>query len=185
MGIEQELRDALDDIFLYGWPRGFKADFKYRKPTFETHVGESGCTWLIPAVTVIPNRGDHLYRTSYADVSRKGKGFAGGTLILPLLDGSDFELKGGWMGNSRQCFEDTGVDCRNMHMTYGAVGLHRLPGGYMPGLYGLLHQDKAPQIGEYHRVENIAQQLANERKERVQYTVIAFGGGSAGGKDPE
>lgn len=185
MGIEQELKDILDDTFVYGWPKGYKPEYKYPKPTFEKFVGESGCTWLIPAVTVIPNRGDHLYRTAYADVSRMGEGFARGTLLLPLLDGTDFELKGGWRGNSRHCYEDTGVDCRSMHMSFGAVGLHKLPGSYMPGLYGLLYKDKAPQIGMFHRIEAIAQRFANERQERVFYSVISYGGGSAGGKDPE
>lgn len=185
MGIEQELQDALDDTWVYGWPEGTKPSYRYPRPAFETYLGKSGCTWLIPAVTVIPNRGDHLYRTTYADVSRKGAGFAGGTLFLPLLNGNEFELKGGWRGNSRQCYEETGIDCRNMHLTYGAVGLHKLPGSYMPGLYGLLHKDNAPQIGEFFRIEAIAQRLANERNERVFYSVISLGGGSAGGKDPE
>lgn len=184
-GIEQEVKELLEDSFIYGWPKGYKPSYNYPKPTFETYLGKAGHTWLIPAVTVLPNRGDHLYRTAYADVSRRGEGYARGTLILPLLDGTDFELRGGGMGNSRQCFEETGVDCRNMHLTYGAVGLHKIPGGYMPGLYGLLHKDNAPQIGIYHRIEAIAQRLANERNERVFYSVISLGGGSAGGKDPE
>lgn len=185
MTTDQELQDALDDTWYWGWPKGFKPDFNYRRPTFEMHVGTSGLTWFVPAVTVRPNRADHIYRTAYEDRSRRGTGFAGGTIILPLIDGTDFELLGGWRTNSKQLLEDTGIDCSNMYLTYGAVGLHKISGGYMPGLFGLLHADKAPLIGKFDRIESIAQQFANERQEYVHYNVVSYGGGSAGGKDPE
>lgn len=184
MGIEQELKDVLDDLFYSGWPRNHKPSFTYLRPTFEVHVGESGLTWLVPAVTVLPNRADHVYRTAYADVTRAGTGFAGGTIVMPLLDGSDFLLKGGWHSRPEDLLKDTGIDCLNLHKTYGAVGLHRLS-GYTPGVFGLLHKDKAPQLGYHNRIETIAQRIANERKERVYYTVVSYGGGSAGGIDPE
>jgi hypothetical protein len=184
MGIEQELKDALDDMFYWGWPKNNKPSFTYTRPTFEVHVGKSGLTWFVPAVTVLPNRADHVYRTAYADTSRVGTGFAGGTIVLPLLDGSDFLLKGGWHSRAEDLLKDTGIDCLNLYKTYGAVGVHRLPGP-VSGVYGLLHKDKAPQIGIFHRIETIAQRLANERNERVYYTVASYSGGSAGGINPE
>lgn len=169
-----------EDIWLPQWPQGYKPSFRYNKPTFECHVGKSGNTWLIPAVTRLPNRGDHLYVTEYPDVTRVGKGFSGAILHMPLINGRDFELRGGWHGNSKLCYKDTGVDTRNQHLTFGAIAVHRT--GYS-GLFGILYEDKKPRIGKFDRIEQLAQEMANERNERVYYSVLSYGGGASGWKE--
>lgn len=89
------MEDLTDHIWIAQWPQGHKPSFTYGRPTFECHVGESGCTWLIPAITVLPNQGDHIYRTAFPNAKRAGVGFGGATLYMPLLNGHDFELRGG------------------------------------------------------------------------------------------
>lgn len=177
------MEDTSEDIWLPQWPQGSKPNFRYHKPTFETHVGKSGKTWLIPAVTRIPNRGDHIYVTSYEDVTKKGTGFGGATLRFPLITGGEFVLNGGWHGNSRHLHEDTGIDTFNQHLTYGAVGLHRFTNTWLMGIFGILHEDEKPQIGKFNRIELLAQDIANERNEPVWYGSLSYGGGSAGRKE--
>jgi hypothetical protein len=172
--------EGVEDIWLPQWPQGYKPSYSYNKPTFEKHVGISGKTWLIPAVTRLPNRGDHIYVTAYVDPDKFGSGFGGRTLHMPLITGGEFALNGGWHANSRALLEDTGIDCTKQHLTYGAVGVHRIE--YMT-IYGVIWQDTAPQIGEFTRVEKKAQEIANERNETVIYSVISLGGGSSGYKE--
>lgn len=171
------MHDFDEDTWLPQWPQGYKPNYRYTKPTFETHVGKSGKTWLIPAVTRYPNRGDHIYVTAYSDVTKRGDGFARRTIHLPLIGGGEFELNGGWHSNADACLADTGIDCTNQYLTYGAVGLHRA--GHMV-IYGLIYQDKSPQIGSYKRIETLAKKIATERGEHVVYGVVSLGGAASG-----
>jgi len=166
-----------EDIWQPHWPQGHKPSFTYNKPTFEKHVGKSGKTWLVPAVTRYPNRGDHLYVTSYADPNEKGTGFGGAVLFMPMMDGTEFELKGGWHSRSVDLLNDTGIDTMNQHLTYGAVGLHHTGDMW---IYGLLYADTTPKIGRFDRIQTIAKQIATERGERVRYGVLSLGGSVSG-----
>ena len=172
-----------EDTWLPQWPKGFKPNYRYTRPTYEKHVGKSGKTWLIPSVTRLPNRGDHIYVTAYKDIDRAGPGFGGRTIVLPLMDGTDFELHGGWHSRPVDLLEDTGIDAMNQHLTYGAVGLHRVKGQMW--IYGILHEDAAPTIGRFDRIERIAQDIANERNEQVAYGSLSLGGSVSGVIKPE
>ena len=173
-----------EDIWVPQWQPNTQPHFTYGRPTFETHVGKSGCTWLVPAITVLPNRADHLYRTAHKDRRVTGRGFAGRTLWMPLLSGTDFALKGGWHGNAEDLLADTGIDVRHLRLTYGAVGLHRTYNTGME-LIGLLHYDKSPQIGYDTRIIDIAQEIANTRGEKVYYSYLSAGGGASAPITPE
>ena len=177
------MEDLADHIWIAQWPQGHKPSFTYGRPTFEMHVGKSGMTWLIPAITIIPAQGDHIYRTAYKDVTKVGRGFAGATLVLPLLNGNDFTLRGGWHGNSKDLYEDTGIDTFNLHKTYGAVGLHRGKGG--SDLVGILYKDSTPKIGRLDRISHIAQDIANELNQDVFVSYLSYGGGLSGVTKPE
>lgn len=166
-----------DDIWQPQWPQGHKPSFTYYKPTFEKHVGKSGKTWLVPAVTRIPNRGDHLYVTSSADPNETGTGFGGRTLFMPMMDGTEFELKGGWHSRSVDLLKDTDIDTSKQHLTFGGVSLHRTGDMW---LYGLLYADLVPKIGYFDRIQKIAKDIATERGETVYYGVLSLGGSISG-----
>ena len=171
--------DDEKDIWVPQWPPNTQPSFVYHKPTFGAHLGKSGNTWLVPAITVLPNRADHIYVTAYPDPEKTGKGFAGAIMHMPLLTGRDFILRGGWHSRADALLEDTGLDVRNSRLTYGAVGLHR-SGSW---LVGLLHYDESPQLGYHDRIPQLAQKLANERNESVFYSFLSAGGGASGRKE--
>ena len=172
-----------EDIWLPQWPQGYKPNYRYTKPTYEKHVGISGKTWLIPAVTRLPNRGDHIYVTAHEDVAKFGSGFGGKTIILPLIDGTDFELNGGWHSRPMELLKDTGIYALNQHLTYGAIGLHRVKDQMW--IFGLLHEDMKPQIGRFDRIETLAKEIATERNEQVIFGSLSLGGSVSGVIKPE
>lgn len=173
-----------NDFWLPRWPPNTQPSFTYGRPTFVTHVGNSGRTWLVPAITVLPNRADHIYVTAYADPKKAGEGFGGATLFMPLISGRTFALRGGWHTRADTLYDDTNIDVRNSRLTYGAVALHR---SYTTGmeLVGLLYADKSPQLGYDDRIIKIAQKIANERNEPVFYSYLSAGGGSSAQIKPE
>lgn len=171
------------DFWLPRWPPNTQPRFTYGKPTFETHIGKSGCTWLIPAVTVYPNRADHIYVTEHPDSNKKGRGFAGATLDMPLITGASFLLKGGWHGNTKDLLEDTGIDLTREFLTYGAVGLYRGYSGME--IVGVLYSDKSPQIGYMDRVARLAQKFTNEHDWPIFYSYLSAGGGASAIVNPE
>lgn len=81
-----------------------------------TIVGESGRTWLIPVD--VPNKGDYIHCTAFADITMWGEGYGGSTLKFKLDNGEVFELHGGWHGNSNSLLADTGIDLTEMHYTH-------------------------------------------------------------------
>lgn len=172
-----------DDIWYPKWPPNTQPRFTYGRPTFETHVGNSGHTWLVPAITVLPNRGDHVYVTAHADCMMPGRGFGGRTLHMPLISGTDFALRGGWHTRAEDLYSDTDIDVRHLRLTYGAVGLHRTYTGLE--LVGLLYADQAPQLGTTTRIVELAKWLANDRNETVYYSYLSAGGGASAQISPE
>jgi hypothetical protein len=171
------------DFWLPQWPPNTQPRFTYGRPTFEAHVGESGKTWLVPAITVFPNRADHIYVTAYADVNKYGQGFAGRTLDMPLISGRSFMLRGGWHSRAEALLEDTGIDTTRERKTYGAVGLHRGYGGME--IVGVLYKDESPQIGYHERIVHIAQKFANEYDWPIFYSFLSAGGGASAQVNPE
>lgn len=172
----------LDDIWIARWPPNTQPKFIYNRPTFEHYVGNSGKAWLVPAVTVLPNQADHIYVTAYADWNKFGTGFGGRTLVMPLIDGGYFHLKGGWHSRAEALLADTGIDTRNQRLTYGAVALHRTSS---MDLFGILYEDTSPQLGTDDRIVKIAQKIANERNEPVFYSYLSAGGASSAMVKPE
>jgi len=149
---------------------------------YHLHVGKSGRAWL---VADREDCADHVYCTAYADWDRTGEGFAGAHLKLPLVDDNEFILKGGWHSNSQALLADTGVDITDRHLTYGAIGFKRLywspehPNENM-GVGDVIFADEEPTLGDFHRIEELAKQYANELGETIYYSVQSSGGGSSG-----
>ena len=147
---------------------------------YEMHVGKSGRAWFVPYLQT--NAADDILVTAYDDWSKTGEGFGGATLNLKLKDGSSFPLKGGWHTSAEGLKEDTGVDLTGTHLTYGAIGLVRVP-GYM-AIGELLYKDEKPTCGHFMRIKDMAVDLANEYGVTVYYCVMSEGGGSCGPVNP-
>jgi hypothetical protein len=170
------------DIWFPVWPPNTRPTFTYGRPTFAVHKGKSGHEWLVPAVTVLPNRADHIYVTAYPDPSKKGEGFGGAVLDLPLLTGRSYLLRGGWHSRAEALLDDTGIDVRNLRKTFGAIGFHRTAD---LEIFGILYADPHPKLGYDDRIVRMAQQLANEYQEPLFYSYLSAGGGAAGLIKPE
>lgn len=89
--------------------------------TYRVIVGKSGRAFLIPDPEV-PNMAGHIYVTDSEDWNKKGDGFGGATLEMPLHDQEDyFFLKGGWHTNAEFLFEETEVDLRDHHLNFVVI----------------------------------------------------------------
>lgn len=162
---------------------------KYRQ-----YKGKSGNTWLVAEQ---PNSADDIYVTNDHKNSG-GEGFGGSTLSMPLINGksktSHFMLHGGWKSNSDSFFEDTGIDIRGKHRTFGAVGTGLEwkncncvvnPIFQHEFITGIKHIDMKAKIGKFNRIELIAQNFANRLKKPVVYYSQSEGGSVRGWANPK
>lgn len=88
--------------------------------TYRLITGRSGRGWLIPDPEV-PNMGGRIYVTNSEDWTKRGEGFGGGTIEMPMKEGGIFELRGGWHTNSGALFEDTDVDLSQRNLTFVVI----------------------------------------------------------------
>ncbi len=141
-------------------------------------IGKLGKTWL---VALQDNPADNVYVSG----GPNSDGFAGRTLSFELDDGETVQLKGPWHSNSIALFEDAGYDVRNMHLTFGVIGLGREykkeRGCCGPvTITGVMYKDKNWTLGAFDRITKMAQVIANE----LNLTVMCFqkskGGSSCG-----
>ena len=139
------------------------------------YVGKSGRTWL---VADIPNAGDYIYCTAYADPKRCGEGFGGATLSIPLVSGGHFLLRGGWHANADALFDDTGVDVRDKHLTYVVLSKDRkmLEGTRQSVFVDVVYRDPEPTIGPFDRYKILVAQYPDARF----YYSRSCGGSSSG-----
>lgn len=142
--------------------------------------GKSGATWLVP----VTNNPDQIHVDTHTPGSQ---GYAGRTLGFKLIDGFIYRAQGPWHSNSDSLLKDTGVNLTKLHLTYGVVGLSRecIKGSYMSfKYYDVLYADVSPKIGSYSRIENLAQQLANDYGITLFYSVVSYGGGMSSSVTP-
>jgi hypothetical protein len=139
-------------------------------------------TWY---VSLDDNAGDHIYCTPEHCENEPGykgfQGFGGATLRFELEDGTVDNIKGPWHSNSDALYCDTKHDIRDKHITQGIIAKERIHKDYYTSIYKkIIHYDIEPVIGLFNRIEDIAQQYANDNDCDVYYAVRSDGGGSSG-----
>ncbi len=162
------------------------ASHEAEKRQYHKHVGKSGETWLVADQQ---DCGSNIYVSDPNPPQNSSwAGFGGRTLHFDLVGGDTIDLTAPWSSNSEALFHDTGVDVRDRHMTYGAIGLKR---SYGPGSYGsttiedVIYADEEPMIGTFDRIGDMAQVLANERQVTLYYYKQSFGGSTSSQVKPE
>jgi hypothetical protein len=144
-------------------------------------VGKTG-VWY---VSIQENEGDNIYYSK--NNGKYSDGFGGSTLSFELEDGTVDHVQGPWHSNSGGLLLDTGYDATHKHLTRGIVALDLLPvkGDFWKTQHEqVLHFDEEPVIGDYSRIEIMAQDFANKLGKPVYYAVVSTGGGHSGWKNP-
>jgi hypothetical protein len=149
-------------------------------------VGESGRAWLIPDPEV-PDMAGRIHVTDSKNWEKRGDGFSGATLEIPLKDGGTFALRGGWHTNAGALFEDTGVDLRDSHATFVVLSRGVEYNQTIKDEYGeyngnvmkdVVYRDPEDGLeGRYHRGYHIAVALAQKTGEKF-FLYSESGGGS-------
>jgi len=136
--------------------------------------GTSG-TWY---VAIQDNIADNIYVDSH---DPKSQGFGGATLEFQLEDGTTEQVKGPWHSNSNALFNDTGYDVRDKSLTRGIVAksMNYDKSDFIPIYTDVLHYDEQPVIGNFYRIQKIAEKFSKELKCNIYYAVISSGGGSS------
>jgi len=149
---------------------------------FKKLVGKSGKIWM---VAMQDNPADNIYVSG----GKHSQGMAGRTLEFKHADGSATNIQGPWHTNADALFRDTDYDVRHMCLTFGCIGLSR-EYGKGPGLgpvtiHDVLHVDACWTLGEYERIDKIAQAIANERGVTVVRFIKSKGGSCCGPVKPK
>lgn len=149
---------------------------------YHKYEGKSGRTWLVADV---PNAGDYVYVTNNPEnttsYTQGFQGFGGATLPMLLVEGSIFQLRGGWHSNSEALYEDTGVDVRDKHLTFIVVARQRVFEAGQTILKDVLYKDLEPVIGLFDRGKFIANKLYQEFGDPLLLYSRSNGGSSLGG----
>lgn len=146
---------------------------------YHKHVGKSGNIWLVADQE---DAGADIYVTNNPQntTSRNQafEGFGGATLSMPLVDGTTFELRGGWHSNSDALFNDTGVDVRDKIFTFVVLskGLDFDKKSYGRILTDVVYQDEKPTLGNFYRYKDLIKQYP----EANFYYSESKGGSSSG-----
>lgn len=149
------------------------------KRRYHKHVGKSGKIWLVADQ---PNAAANIY----VEGGPNSDGFAGRTLTFPLVDGGEVSLRGPWHTNSDGLFADTGVDVRDKHYTYVVISRRRESGEHYESIMvDVLYRDDEPQLGSFHRGDELARQWAREIDAPVFLYSESEGGSSCGQVKPD
>ena len=143
-------------------------------------VGKSGRTWLVADQ---PDAASNIYVTNNAanTTERRGfQGFGGATLVMPLVEGGEFELHGGWHSNADALFEDTGEDVRDKHSTFVVVAKDRRLEDWRTILTDVVYQDAEWTLGRFDRGRAIAKRLQEELDCPLILYSESMGGSSCG-----
>lgn len=131
--------------------------------------GKSGKTWIYG------HNANHIFveadKRELAPDYDGFKGFGGRTITFDMVDGTQESLKAPWQSNADALFYDTGVDLRNKHWSMCIISKGREPDPYNLGHYGVakdvIHLDKGPVLGEFHRGTKLAMRIAKELGDKV------------------
>lgn len=140
-------------------------------------------------IAIQENAGDNVYfAAKNSDPNAYFQGFGGATLTFKLEDGTEEKVKGPWHSNSGSLFDDTGYDVRDKYLTQGIIAKNReFSEDIRHGdIYtNVLHYDETAKLGKFNRIEEMAQQFANELNCEIYYAMKSSGGGSSATKLPE
>ena len=138
-----------------------------------------------------PAAADHVY-VGCSDLDHKSEGFGGATLSFDLIDGSVLKLKGPWKASAKKMLRATGVDITDRYSSRGVIAFskptHDRNGG---GYFGtdtytdLVHLDEDWVIGDYDRIDCLAQDIANETGRLTYFYAETQGGSHSGCREPE
>jgi hypothetical protein len=147
---------------------------------YNKYIGKSGNTWL---VSTEDDAASNVYVTNNPKNTSNSKdsmaGFGGATLSFPLVDGTTFELHGGWHSNSDALFSDTGVDVRDKLYTFVVLSKGReFPkNGYWMGVMtDVVYKDEKPTLGNYYRYKELIKQYPE-----AKFQYMESSGGSVSG----
>jgi len=161
------------------------ADAQSRK--YHKAMGKSGAVWLYADQ---PNAGDNIYShkhdPQWRTRSPSFSGFGGATLKFPLVDGTVYEARAPWHSNAVAMLADTGIDLRQTHLTFVAIGkgVKRVPRSMHGIVTDVLYKDDKPSIGYFKRGDYLAAKLAKEHNCEVFVFVQSQGGSSSGFRNP-
>ena len=160
--------------------RGMKSGrVEQEKYVYNKAVGKRG-TWYFPSNSDHP--ADNIYFRSYS--KDKSEGFAGRVLEFHLKNGEVDLVQGPWNSNAQSFLDDTGVDLRDKFRTFGVVAKGIRYDGNDAILTDVLYIDDEPVIGEFDRIEKIAQNTANALGIKVRYYSESAGGSITSWCDP-
>ena len=139
-------------------------------------VRHQGTKWLW-LVADQPNSGDDIYVWDNLNTS----GFGGRHIDFTLTNDTVITLKGPWHSNSISFFDDTGIDIRDKHLTFGVIS-RKFANDEM---IDVLHQDEDWTIGPFNRIPTLAKEMANNLREKLYYFKLSQSGSSRGPVEPD
>lgn len=149
--------------------------------TYRKVIGRSGATWIFPASGKFRAADIHC-RSNKKD---HNDGYYGSTLEWKLEDGSTCSLQGPWHSGPDALYEDAGIDLRQCHQTWCAVGrgVRFLRGGHLE-LIDPIYVDEEVQESAFDRGDKLGERLANKRREPLYVVRESSGGGCYGWMRP-
>lgn len=146
---------------------------------YHKYIGKSGKIWLVADQ-------EDAAANVYVEGGPNSDGFAGRTLTFPLVDGSEIKLKGPWHTNSDSLFQDTGVDVRNRVYTFVVIGRRVEYGEHYETICAdVIFKDDEPQLGSFHRGDELGRQFARQEGKPVYVVRQSKGGGCYGFVKPD
>jgi hypothetical protein len=158
---------------------GEQASHKYKKIE-----GKRG-NWYI---ALQENEADNVYFSEKPREGYHSEGFGGRVIKFELEDGTLDEAQGPWHSNANSLLNDTGYDVTHKYYTQGIIATRKeyAKKSYGPDeFYGILHYDEKPILGDFSRIEIMAQCFANKLDQEVYFSVVSQGGGSSHFKKPK
>ncbi len=118
----------------------------------------------------IENAADGIHFRSHSKTLSHGYG--GRKISFDLIDGTIINLQGPWHTNPYALFNDTGIDLRDKHYTFGMIGTKWVN---LDKITDLIYTDNEWKLGRMDRIDKIAQELLNQYGE-LYYYVESMGG---------
>ncbi len=140
---------------------------------FKKIVHNKNITWYVPQQTIsnlqVINAGDHIWFDS------GGGGCCDSIIQFKLVDGTIEKVKGPWKSNSEALFNDTDIDLRHLHLTFGVISENY--SWELNEFSNLLYRDPTWIVGPINRIRYLAEQI-----EKAKYYYFATVDGSRQGK---
>lgn len=151
-------------------------------PLWDYTVGKNGIHWFWP--TDHDEAGAMVHCGSPVMAGKRSGGYGGRTITFMTKDGG-IDIQGPWHSNSDALFEETGVDIRDRHRTYGIVSMNRDYDGTTTIMVGVVHADPEDgAIGTFGRIEEMAKKFADRHERPFYYYRKSRGGSSCGSVYP-